>query len=287
VTDFQLLMLSLAVIGLLTGAVVSERERAEQATREFERRLRESQGELEHVSRLSALGEMASTLAHELNQPMTATRAYVRVAQRMLADEAASGQRGGRSRAMDAIASAISQVDLAGAIVRNLRDMVRRRTITREPVDLGELAHQSLTLVRSQAQFTQIRVSIRKRPDVPAVLAERIRIQQVIMNLLRNAIDAVRAAPVERREVTIDIAPAAPGQVEVAIRDRGPGVSPDVRENLFAAFTTTKPEGLGLGLSICRSIVQAHGGRMWLESTGPEGSDFRFTLPVAGDMIRS
>ncbi len=286
VTDFQLLMLSLSVIGLLTGAIVSERARAELATREFERRLRERQSELEHVSRLSALGEMASTLAHELNQPMTATRAYVRAAQRMLTEENGAGEVS-RSKALDAIANAVSQVDLAGAIVRNLRDLVRRRSGTREPVDLGELTHQSLALVRSQARFGRVRITVEQAADVPPVLAERIRIQQVLMNLLRNAIDAVQAVPAERRAIAITIrALPGQGQVELSVADRGGGVPPEIRPDLFSAFATTKPDGLGLGLSICRSIVQAHGGRLWLESTGPEGSDFRFTLPVAGDMIR-
>jgi signal transduction histidine kinase len=286
VTDFQLLMLSLSVIGLLTGAVVSERERAELATREFEQRLRERQSELEHVSRLSALGEMASTLAHELNQPMTATRAYVRTAQRMLTDSPADEE--SRIKALDAIANAVSQVDLAGGIVRNLRDLVRRRSVIREPVDLVELAQQSLALVRSQARFEQIRVAINPGPNVPSVLAERIRIQQVLMNLLRNAIDAVHAAPPDRRTIEVGIRSIPEqGLVELSVCDRGPGVPPEIQADLFAAFATTKPEGLGLGLSICRSIVQAHGGRLWLESTGPGGSDFRFTLPVSGDMIRA
>jgi C4-dicarboxylate-specific signal transduction histidine kinase len=230
---------------------------------------------------------MATTLAHELNQPMTATRAYVRAAQRMLADDEAAGQEN-RTKALDAIANAVSQVDLAGAIVRNLRDLVRRRSVTRESIDLGELARQSLALVRSQARFTQIQVSINQGRDVPTVLAERTRIQQVLMNLLRNAIDAVQISPADRRVVEIDIrSRPASGQVELSIRDRGHGVPEGVRANLFAAFTTTKPEGLGLGLSICRSIVQAHGGRLWLESSGPEGSDFRFTLPVAGDIMHT
>ncbi|MCC6468229.1 MAG: MASE1 domain-containing protein [Alphaproteobacteria bacterium] len=284
VTDFQLLMLSLTVTGLLTGAVVSDRARAERATREFEQLLRERQSELEHLSRISALGEMASMLAHELNQPMTATRAYVRTAQRMLDSTEPPPEE--RRKALDAIANAVAQVDLAGAIVRNLRDMVRRRAVTREPVDLGELAHQALALVRSQGNPDQVNVAITQQHGAPIVVAERIRIMQVLMNLLRNAFEAVQPDPLGRRRIEVRITPIDGGTgVELSVRDFGPGVPPEVQPNLFASFTTTKSDGLGLGLSICRGIIQAHGGRLWLESTGPEGSDFRFTLPVGSDSI--
>ncbi|MCC7048828.1 MAG: MASE1 domain-containing protein [Alphaproteobacteria bacterium] len=284
VTDFQLLMLSLTVTGLLTGAVVSDRARAERATREFEQLLRKRQSELEHLSRISALGEMASMLAHELNQPMTATRAYVRTAQRML--DSAEPQPEERRKALDAIASAVAQVDMAGAIVRNLRDMVRRRAMSREPVELRELAHQALALVRSQGQLDQVDVTISQQQGTPMVVAERIRIMQVLMNLLRNAFEAVQTGPPERRRIEVAIAPAADGGgIELSVRDHGSGVPADVQSSLFASFTTTKSDGLGLGLSICQGIIEAHGGRIWLGSTGGGGSDFRFTLPLGGDSI--
>jgi signal transduction histidine kinase len=284
VTDFQVLLLALTVTALLTGAVVTERERAERAMRESERLLRERQGELEHSARLGALGEMASAMAHELNQPMTASRAYIRTAQRVLGAE--GGGEAGRVRAADAIANAVAQIDLAAGILRNLRELVRPRVVAAQPTDMGEIVDQSVALLRAQARSARAEIAVRRAPGLKPAMAERIRVQQVILNLLRNALDAVKPMPPARRLVEISIALAEDGRfVEIAVRDRGPGVSTEMIEKLFTAFATAKPEGLGLGLSICRGIVQEHGGKLWLESTGPEGADFRFTLPAVQPRI--
>jgi signal transduction histidine kinase len=284
VTDFQILLVALTVTALLTGAVVTERGRAERAMRESERLLRERQGELEHSARLGALGEMASAMAHELNQPMTASRAYIRTAQRVLSAEG-SGEEG-RARAANAIASAVAQIDLAAGILRNLRELVRPRVVAAQPTDMGEIVDQSLALLRAQVRGARAEVTVRRAPGLKPAMAERIRVQQVILNLLRNALDTVKPMPPRRRLVEVDIRPAVDGRfVEIAVRDHGPGVSTEMTEKLFTAFATTKPEGLGLGLSICRGIVHEHGGTLRLESTGPEGADFRFTLPVAEPKI--
>jgi len=278
------LLLALTVTALLTGAVVTERGRAERAMRESERLLRERQSELEHSARLGALGEMASALAHELNQPMTASRAYIRTAQRVLGAE--GGGEENRARAAGAIANAVAQIDLAAGILRNLRELVRPRVVAAQPTDMAELMDQSLALLRAQARGARAEIAVRRAPGLKPAKAERIRVQQVILNLLRNALDAVKPMPPRRRLVEASIRLAEDGRfVEIAVRDHGPGVSTEMIEKLFAAFATTKPEGLGLGLSICRGIVQEHGGRLWLESTGPEGADFRFTLPVAEPKI--
>jgi len=291
VTDFQFLLLALTVTGLLTGAVVSERERAERATRESERRLRESQDELEIVSRLSALGEMASTMAHELNQPMTASRAYIRTAQRLLSiDIATDGslQASGHAKAVDAIGNAVTQIDLAANIVRTLRELVRGRGFVAEQVRVEEIIDQSLALLRSQVRLAGIHIMVQRHGGLPAVMAERVRVQQVLLNLLRNAIDAVRAVPASRRRIEVEARVGKDNNhVEVAVRDNGPGVQPEIAERLFTAFVTDKPEGLGLGLSICRGIIQAHGGRLWLKSSTPQGADFRFTLPTAHATLRA
>ncbi len=283
-TDFQVLLLSLTITGLLTGVVVSERQLAERASREADRRLRERQHELEHASRVSSLGEMASQLAHELNQPMTASRAYIKASQRLLL-EAGPAAAPGPSRALESISHAITQIDLAGAIVRNLRDLIRRRSAPPERIELHEVVEQSLALVRAQVRMSAIAITLRSASSLPLIQAERIRIQQVLINLLRNAIDAVEAMPAHRRQIAINLTPAPDPQGElqvlVSVRDRGGGIPADIQANLFNAFTTSKPDGLGLGLSICRGIVEAYAGRLWLESTGPEGSEFCFTLPAA------
>jgi two-component system sensor kinase FixL len=291
VTDFQFLLLALTVTGLLTGAVVSERERAERATRESERRLRESQDELEVASRLSALGEMASTMAHELNQPMTASRAYIRTAQRLLqvdSELASNALPAGHARAVDAIGNAVTQIDLAANIVRTLRELVRGRGLVPEPVRMEEILDQSLALLRSQVRLAGIHIMVHRHAGLPAVMAERIRVQQVLLNLLRNAIDAVRTVPASRRRIEVEARIGKDNNhVEVAVRDNGPGVRPEIAERLFTAFVTDKAEGLGLGLSICRGIIQAHGGKLWLESSTPQGADFRFTLPTAHATMRA
>ncbi len=279
VTDFQILLLALTVTALLTGAVVSEREQAERARRESERLLRERQSELEHSARLGALGEMASTLAHELNQPMTASRAYIRTAQRLLAAEGSDAL--ARKRAAESVVNAVAQIDLAASILRNLRDLVRPRAVAAQPTDVVEIVEQSLLLLRAQARAAKAEIRVRHEGGLKPMMAERIRVQQVILNLVRNALDAVKPMPPQRRRVEIATGPTADGEyVEIAVRDRGPGVSAEMVPRLFTAFATTKAEGLGLGLSICHGIAAEHGGRLWLESTGPEGADFRFTLPL-------
>lgn len=290
VTEFQILLLALTVTGLLTGAVVSERERAERATRESERRLRESQDELEIASRLSALGEMASSLAHELNQPMTASRAYIRTAQRLLSGGEAknASTSPGHPAAVEAIGNAVTQIDLAANIVRTLREQVRGRGFSPEPVRIEQIVEESLALLRSQVRLAGIHIMVHRHVGLPPVMAERVRVQQVLLNLLRNAIDAVRSVPAARRRIEVAARIGEDGnQVEVAVRDNGPGVQPEIAERLFTAFVTDKPEGLGLGLSICRGIIQAHGGKLWLESSTPQGADFRFTLPTARATLRA
>ncbi len=286
VTDFQILLLALTVTALLTGAVVTERARAERAQRESERLLRERQGELEHFARLGALGEMASTLAHELNQPMTASRAYIRTAQRLLAaEDGGDAQR--RARAAESVASAVAQIDLAASILRNLRDLVRPRAVAVQPADVEEIVEQSLTLLRAQTRTARAEIQVRHDGGLRPVMAERIRVQQVILNLVRNALDAVKAMPAKRRLVEVTIRPTSDGRfAEIAVRDLGHGVPEEMVARLFTAFATTKAEGLGLGLSICHGIVAEHGGKLWLESTGPEGADFRFTLPFKSPTIQ-
>ena len=169
--------------------------------------------------------------------------------------------------------------------MRNLRDLIRRRSAPPERIELHEVVEQSLALVRAQVRMSAIAITLRSASSLPLIQAERIRIQQVLINLLRNAIDAVEAMPAHRRQIAINLTPAPDPQGElqvlVSVRDRGGGIPADIQANLFNAFTTSKPGGLGLGLSICRGIVEAYAGRLWLESTGPEGSEFCFTLPAA------
>jgi|GEM_PF-1877435 len=263
---------------------VTAQRRAEAALRTSEARLRELQAELLHVSRLSAAGEMAAALAHELNQPLTAVSNALRAALRILrADGARTELPAVLFQSLDLAAG---QALRAGQIVHRLREFVTGNgdaDLRLEP--LQQLVEAAALLARAGAKGSGIAIGIRLAPDLPPVLANRVQIQQVLVNLLRNALEAMAepaaAAPGDQaREVTVSAAMTGGDTVEVAVADTGPGLAPEVAARLFEAFVSTKPAGMGIGLSICRSIIEAHGGRLWAEPNGDAGTVFRFTLTV-------
>lgn len=261
---------------------ITERKRTEAELRGSEERLRELQAELLHVSRLSAAGEMASSLAHELNQPLTAIASAVKAAQRMLTpsrDDAAV--EADLREAMDLTAG---QALRAGQIIRRLRDFVTREgEVEKRMEDLSKLAEDAGALALLGAKERGVRVGFRFAPQLPRVLVDRIQIQQVILNLMRNALEAMapeKDGTPRRRELTLEARPAGPGMVEVDVADTGPGLAPEVADCLFTPFVSTKKNGMGMGLVICRSIIEAHGGRLWAEPNSGGGAVFRFTLPA-------
>lgn len=235
-------------------------------------RLRDLQSELIHVSRVSAMGAMASTLAHELNQPITAVVNYVEAAHALL--EAPDAETLAMVR--EALADAAAQSMRAGHIVRRLRDFVARGEVQKHVEDLPALIREacSLGLVGLREHGVETRFAL--DPAATPVLADRIQIEQVLVNLVRNAAEAM--ADCAQRRLTIATALDAPGMVRVTIADSGPGLAPDVAEQLFQAFLSTKSAGMGLGLSICRTIVEAHGGKIWAEAPAEGGTRFHFTL---------
>ncbi|WP_161600923.1 PAS domain S-box protein [Teichococcus oryzae] len=272
----------------LLGVVrdVTERKMTEARLRDKAARLRELQAELLHVSRLSAAGEMASALAHELNQPLTATVSAVKAARRMLA--ASPDQLAAQADIRDAIDLAAEQALRAGQIIRRLRDFVGREGEgDRRLEDLAKLAEEAGVLALVDAREHGIHVAFHFGARLPPVLVDGIQIQQVLVNLMRNALEAMApAAPGEvaaspRRELVVTAAAASGEMVEVAIADTGPGVPPEHAGRLFDPFVSSKPGGMGLGLSICRSIIEGHGGRLWTEPNPGGGAVFRFTLPAA------
>jgi two-component system sensor kinase FixL len=237
-----------------------------------EARLQELQSELLHISRLTAMGEMASTLAHELNQPLTAIANYLKGSRRLLedsADPAASQLRG----AMD---KATEQALRAGQIIRRLRDFVSRGETERRVEHLAKLIEEASALALVGAKEHGIRVTFRLDPRADMVLADRVQIQQVLLNLMRNAVDAMVQSA--RRELTISSRALPDDFVEIAVADTGPGIAPEIAGQLFQPFVTTKAEGMGVGLSISRTIVETHGGRIWAEPNHGEGTIFHFTL---------
>ncbi len=249
-----------------TGFVrdLSERQATEQ-------RLHELQSELVHMSRLTAMGEMASTLAHELNQPLSAITNYVKGSARMLDAPAPDVQ-----KIKDALGAAGAQALQAGEIIRRLRDFVSKGETELRIESLPKLIEEAaaLALIGARQIGVKVRFDIDRKVDL--VLADRVQIQQVMLNLLRNAVEAMERADV--RELVVGARAIDAEMAEVTIVDTGPGISPDIAERLFRPFVTTKSQGMGVGLSICRTIVEAHGGRITVETNASGGATFRFTL---------
>lgn len=234
------------------------------------RRLDQVQAQLLHLSRISAMGTMASTLAHELNQPLTAAESFVGAARALL------NQPGSGSEVERALDSASAQVLRAGSIIRHSREMLARRDTAFVNEDLDTLVREAASLGLLDARDCGIATAIAVAPAIGAVLVDRIQVQQVIVNLLRNAIDAVR----DRSVRTIRLVAAADDEstIRITVEDSGPGFPEDVQDRLFTAFYSTKASGMGVGLSICRTIVEAHGGRIWAETGAAGGAAFSFTL---------
>jgi len=242
-----------------------------------EARLQELQSELVHISRLTAMGEMASTLAHELNQPLSAISNYLKGSRNLLegrSDENATTIRSALDKAAD-------QAVRAGQIIRRLRDFVSRGETERRAESIGKLVEEASALALVGVKDRGIRVQFQFDPSVDLVLADRVQIQQVLLNLIRNAMDAMETSEV--RDLTIAIAPTDKNFVRISVADTGSGVAPEVAKQLFQPFVTTKRHGMGVGLSISRTIVEAHGGQIWVEQNPLGGTIFRFTLPTVSN----
>jgi two-component system, LuxR family, sensor histidine kinase TtrS len=244
------------------------------AREQAEVRTRESQETMEHLSRLSILGELSGNLAHEINQPLATIGTYARALLRRQASGTLTG---------DALTEACTEIagesQRAGGIVQRIRQFARKRTAAREPVDIAAVANEARRLLTGLASHAPEIVIDNRLPPGCVALADAAQIQQVLLNLVKNALDATRDLPPERRAVDI-IVEHAEQRVHVHVRDRGPGMAPAERARLFQPFFTTKPDGLGLGLPICKTIIEAHGGRLWAEANeaGP-GMTFSFSLP--------
>ena len=237
-----------------------------------ERRLQDVQGELVHVSRLTALGEMASALAHELNQPLTAASNFMKgcliLVKRQPTDTA---------RLEEMISQGADQALRAGQIIRRLRDFVSKGEADRRIEALPQLLEEAGALAMIGARDKNVRLRYEIDPQVNLVLADKVQIQQVALNLIRNAVEAMEDAP--DKDLFVGARPAADDMVEIYVSDTGHGISPQAAQQLFQPFMTTKAHGMGIGLSISRTIVEAHGGRIWVEPNPVGGAIFRFTLP--------
>jgi two-component system, LuxR family, sensor kinase FixL len=220
------------------------------------------------------MGEMASTLAHELNQPLSAIANYLKGVRRLLQ------RQGGEQSAIvrDAVDKAAEQALRAGDIVRRLRDFVARGETERRVESIAKLVEEASALALVGAKEQGIRVRTQYDLDVDLVLADKVQVQQVLLNLMRNAIEAMRE--VARRELTISTAERPNDMVEISVSDTGPGIAPEIAAQLFRPFVTTKSQGMGVGLSISRTIVESHGGKLWAEPNPGGGTIFLLTLKV-------
>ncbi|QID18596.1 PAS domain S-box protein [Nitrogeniibacter mangrovi] len=242
--------------------------------RQMEAMARQQEERLQRTARLVTMGEMASTLAHELNQPLAAISNYAMGCVRRLET--------GEYKESDLLAAmqkASFQAERAGKIIRRIRDFVRKSEPRRSAVVLADIVDDALGFAEIDARKSLVRIHRDVSRDLPPVFADRIMIEQVVLNLVKNAIDAMAAMPEEERQLEL-VARQVDGMIEVSVADRGHGILAEDAERLFTPFYTTKSEGMGMGLNICRSIIEFHDGRLWLEPNPEGGTVFRFTLPV-------
>ena len=245
--------------------------------KEAETRLMELQSELLHVARLSAMGEMATTLAHELNQPLTAVVNYSEAARQILADSGVEVP----AKVTEFVQKAAGQAERAGQIIRRLRGFVERREVERTTENLNEVVQEAANLAAIGARADGIRIQFDLADALSEIQLDKTQIQQVVVNLVRNAIDVLRDA--ERRVLIVRTADNGGEAEEVAVIDSGPGIAPEVAERLFQPFVTSKKDGMGIGLAVSRTIIEAHGGRLWSEPNPGGGAVFRFRLPIGLD----
>ncbi|MEZ2354360.1 nitrogen regulation protein NR(II) [Caballeronia sp. RCC_10] len=231
--------------------------------------------ELAHLTRISTLGELAGSLAHELNQPLTAILSNVQAAQRFL-----NAQPVDLDEVREILADLVDDNQRASEVIRRIRALVKKGELEAAPLDLSGVVGDVVLLLHSDAIVRGIRVLVNIAPDLPTVFGDKVQLQQVVLNLMLNAFDAMDRDGQQIREVVIDATLDSKSLIRVAVIDRGPGLEDNIMDKLFVPFFTSKRDGLGLGLSISRSIVEMHGGRIWAQTNPQGGAAFYFTLPV-------
>jgi two-component system, LuxR family, sensor kinase FixL len=275
-TEFQTLALVLTVTGLIVGVVVSERKNSDRIARDAQARLVERQAEAAQVARVNLVSGMASALAHEINQPMTAARALGRSAQHLVRTPGSD-----LSRADSNLSAMLTHIDHAGDIVRRMRNFIRRGHPHVSTINTRDMLEEAMTLAHAEAFARHVRVDLDAPADLPDLHGDRVQLEQVVLNLVHNAVDAIATAGQSHGHVHVTARRhSAPPRVEIGVLDNGPGIEGELAGRLFDPLTTAKQDGLGLGLSICASIMEAHGGRVWLHSGEPGATEFRFTVPL-------
>ena len=250
---------------------LTRQKESERALREQEAAFRELQEQLFRASRVTDLGEMAAAIAHELNQPLSAIGNYSEAARARLARAGADPGVG------ELLSKVAAQAERAGTIIRSLRELIGRNQTEMDLIDINEAVQEALDLALVGAKELGVAVKVSLASSLPEVLANRTQIQQVVFNLVRIGLDAM--AETDERHMLVETVVDGESLLRVAVTDTGPGIDPEVKQRLFTPFTTSKPDGMGLGLSICRSIVESHGGTIRAEPGDGRGTRFYFTLP--------
>ena len=251
------------------------------ARREADEQLHRQELKLQHSSRLVTMGEMASSLAHELNQPLTAISNYCMGLSARIRGMKAKGHTPDPDLMLDALQKTSAQAERAGEVIRRIRNFVKRSEPERRTCSANDIAAEALGLAQIDAARQRVRIQSEIARDLPPLLADPILLQQVLINLLKNAIEAMRdLGPGSQRLALVQVRRAGDA-IEFAVTDRGPGIRGDLQERLFEPFFTTKTEGMGIGLNICRSIVESHQGRLWADRPNEGGTRFTFTIPIA------
>jgi PAS domain S-box-containing protein len=256
-----------------TDMDITERKRAEAEIRESERLYREVEVELAHANRVAMMGQLSASIAHEVSQPIAAAITNANAAMRWL---------GARPPDLEEVRQALGRIvnngTRASDVIGRIRDLVRKAPLRKDSLEINEAIREVIALTRSEVVKNGVSVKTQLAQGLPLIQGDRVQLQQVILNLIINAVEAMSAAGEGSRELLISTGKAESDGVLVAVRDSGPGLAPASFQRLFEAFYTTKPGGLGMGLSICRSIIEAHRGRLWATANVPQGAVFQFTV---------
>jgi PAS domain S-box-containing protein len=264
------LLSMMAILGSQIGQFI-EGKRAEE-------KLRKSQADLAHVTRAATLGETSASIAHEVNQPLTAAVTSASACLRWLDAQKLEEARRSASRV-------IAEVHRASEIIGRIRALAKKAPPQKDWLDVNETIHEVIALAHSEIQRNNIALETQLSEQVPAILADRVQLQQVILNLMMNAIEAMNGVGEGPRELLIRSGTDGSEHLLISVRDSGPGIDPENLDHLFEAFYTTKPQGLGMGLAISRSIVETHGGRLWATANTPRGAVFQFVLPAGSENV--
>jgi signal transduction histidine kinase len=260
-----------ALQGAMIGSLLLQRTRRRRAELELQR----NREELAHVARVSTVGELTTSVAHELNQPLGAILSNAEAAEMFLAAEPPA-----LDEVRDILADIRKDDQRASGVIRRMRSLLRKQDLAPQSIEINEEVEEVLKLLSIDASARKVAMKFERTADLPRVRCDPVHLQQVILNLVLNGMEAMAYLPEEKRRIVVRTAPGDNGTVEVAVADSGPGIPVDRLPKLFEPFFTTKKEGMGMGLSIARTIVEAHHGQIWAENNSGDGATFCFTVPV-------